>query len=88
MNGINLTHFTLQLNFGHLVQVVNIGDTVSVISEVGLDRGEGKRPEDFLYDPFERSSSEDWSSSDDMEDDEYEHRSPHFSTPKSKMDID
>jgi hypothetical protein len=31
--------------------VVNIGDTVSVVSEVGLGMGEGKKPEDFLYDP-------------------------------------
>jgi hypothetical protein len=31
--------------------VVNIGDTVSVISEVGLGMGEGRKPEDFLYDP-------------------------------------
>lgn len=31
--------------------VVNIGDTVSVVSEVGLGIGEGKRPADFLYDP-------------------------------------
>lgn len=43
--------------------VVNIGDTVSVISEVGLGIGEGKKPEDFLYDPRESSDdgSEDWS---------------------------
>ena len=32
--------------------VVNIGDTVSVVSEVGLGLGEGRKPEDFLYDPF------------------------------------
>jgi len=57
--------------------VVNIGDTVSVISEVGLGIGEGKKPEDFLFDPDESSDdSEDWSednsedwSEDDMEDD-------------------
>ena len=30
--------------------VVNIGDTVSVISEVGLEKGGGKKPEDFLHD--------------------------------------
>jgi len=43
--------------------VVNIGDTVSVISEVGLEKGEGKKPEDFEFDPHEESSddSEDWS---------------------------
>ena len=35
--------------------VVNIGDTVSVVSEVGLGIGEGKSPEDFLYDPGESS---------------------------------
>jgi hypothetical protein len=35
--------------------VVNIGDTVSVVSEVGLGIGEGKSPEDFLYDPDESS---------------------------------
>ena len=46
--------------------VVNIGDTVSVISEVGLEKGEGKVAEDFEYDPREESSddSEDWSSDD------------------------
>ena len=44
--------------------VVNIGDTVSVISEVGLDKGEGKKPEDFLYDPH--------ASSDDSEDESEE----------------
>mmetsp|Transcript_25979 Transcript_25979/g.55874 ORF Transcript_25979/g.55874 Transcript_25979/m.55874 type:complete len:215 (-) Transcript_25979:93-737(-) len=48
--------------------VVNIGDTVSVISEVGLEKGEGKKPEDFLFDPAESSDdSGDWSS-DDSED--------------------
>jgi len=45
--------------------VVNIGDTVSVISEVGLGIGEGKKPEDFLFDPDESSDdgerSGDWS---------------------------
>ena len=44
--------------------VVNIGDTVSVISEVGLGIGEGKKAEDFLFDPNE-SSSDSWDSSDD-----------------------
>ena len=34
-----------------LHQVVNIGDTVSVISEKGLGIGEGKKAEDFIYDP-------------------------------------
>jgi len=64
--------------------VVNIGDTVSVISEIGLGIGEGKKPEDFLYDPLESSSSDDeeeWSSDDedeygnvwDSEDEEYVH---------------
>ena len=48
--------------------VVNIGDTVSVISEVGLGIGDGKKPEDFLFDPDESSDdSEDWSE-DDSED--------------------
>ena len=48
--------------------VTNIGDTVSVISEVGLGIGEGKKPEDFLYDPGESSDdSEDWSSDDNEE---------------------
>ena len=50
--------------------VVNIGDTVSVISEVGLEKGEGKKPEDFLYDPKESSDdSEEWS--EDSEDDSF-----------------
>ncbi|KAL7554849.1 hypothetical protein ACHAWF_018394 [Thalassiosira exigua] len=31
--------------------VVNIEDTVSVISEVGLGTGKGKKPEDFTFDP-------------------------------------
>jgi hypothetical protein len=35
--------------------VMNIGDTMSVVSEVDLRIGEGKRPEDFLYDPGESS---------------------------------
>lgn len=50
--------------------VVNIGDTVSVISEVGLGIGEGKKPEDFLFDPNEKegeSEDEDESSDDDEE---------------------
>ena len=38
--------------------VVNIGDTVSVVSEVGLGIGEGKKPEDFLYDPNADASNE------------------------------
>jgi len=45
--------------------VVNIGDTVSVISEVGLGIGEGKKAEDFLFDPNESSSDDSWDSSDD-----------------------
>jgi len=52
--------------------VVNIGDTVSVISEVGLDKGEGKTEEDFSYDPFESSSDdeeEDWE--EDWSDDDF-----------------
>jgi hypothetical protein len=49
---------------GWVHMVVNIGDTVSVISEVGLDKGEGLRVEDFLVEPP--------SSSDDREDDEDE----------------
>ena len=55
--------------------VVNIGDTLSVISEVGLEKGDGKKPEDFEYDPVpyidsdDESSddSEDWSSDDEEE---------------------
>ncbi|KAL7532012.1 hypothetical protein ACHAXR_004371 [Thalassiosira sp. AJA248-18] len=51
--------------------VVNIGDTISVISEVGLEKGDGKVPEDFDYDPAESSDdSEDWSSGDDDDDSE------------------
>lgn len=61
-------------NWMHMV--VNIGDTVSVISEVGLEKGEGKKPEDFEYDPKESSDdSEDWSS-DDSEDESMYHRRP------------
>mmetsp|Transcript_9213 Transcript_9213/g.19905 ORF Transcript_9213/g.19905 Transcript_9213/m.19905 type:complete len:423 (+) Transcript_9213:136-1404(+) len=47
--------------------VVNIGDTVSVISEVGLGGGEGLKTVDFSFDPNESSDdsedywSEDWS---------------------------
>ncbi|KAL3817728.1 hypothetical protein ACHAXA_002488 [Cyclostephanos tholiformis] len=54
---------------GWMHMVVNIGDTVSVISEQGLDKGEGKRPEEFLDDPPHPSS--DWrdESSDDSDDD-------------------
>lgn len=40
--------------------VVNIGDTVSVVSEVGLGIGEGKKPEDFLYDPNGNASDEEF----------------------------
>eukprot|EP00581_Thalassiosira_minuscula_P008321 CAMPEP_0183703902 /NCGR_PEP_ID=MMETSP0737-20130205/1453_1 /TAXON_ID=385413 /ORGANISM="Thalassiosira miniscula, Strain CCMP1093" /LENGTH=453 /DNA_ID=CAMNT_0025930705 /DNA_START=18 /DNA_END=1379 /DNA_ORIENTATION=- len=36
-----------------LHMVVNIGDTVSVISEVGHGIGEGKKPEEFLHDPID-----------------------------------
>lgn len=50
--------------------VVNIGDTVSVISEVGLGIGEGKQPEDFLYDPD--ASSDDEEEEEDEEDNEEE----------------
>jgi len=50
---------------GWMHMVVNIGDTVSVISEVGLDKGEGKKPEDFLYDPHASSDDEDEGSGDD-----------------------
>lgn len=57
----------------YMHMVVNIGDTVSVISEVGLGIGEGKKTEDFLKDPDERyissSSDDEWStSSDDFDD--------------------
>mmetsp|Transcript_27889 Transcript_27889/g.58912 ORF Transcript_27889/g.58912 Transcript_27889/m.58912 type:complete len:441 (-) Transcript_27889:92-1414(-) len=45
--------------------VVNIGDTVSVISEVGLEKGEGKTEEDFAYDPDEESSDDDEYDSED-----------------------
>jgi hypothetical protein len=55
---------------------VNIGDTVSVISEVGLGIGEGKKPEDFLIDPDAKKlknesmdKSED-DSEDDIDDDD------------------
>ena len=55
--------------------VVNIGDTVSVISEVGLEKGEGKKPEDFLYDPKESSDdSEEWS--EDSEDESFYQEGP------------
>ena len=50
--------------------VVNIGDTVSVISEVGLGIGEGKKPEDFLYDPD--ASSDDEEEEDEEEEEEEE----------------
>jgi hypothetical protein len=64
---------------GWMHMVVNIGDTVSVISEVGLDMGKGKRPEDFLYDPDAKDddgdddddeSSDDYESSDDDDDED------------------
>lgn len=42
--------------------VINIGDTVSVISEVGHVKGEGKTADDFNYDPYE---SEDEGSEDE-----------------------
>ena len=63
--------------------VVNIGDTVSVISEVGLEKGEGKRPEDFEFDPsrmeeeeeerIEQNSSDDYAveSSDESSNDRW-----------------
>lgn len=52
--------------------VINIGDTVSVISEVGHVKGEGKTAEDFDYDPYE--------SSDDDEDDEEDYDERGLST--------
>lgn len=50
--------------------VTNIGDTVSIISEIGLAAGEGKKEEDFQFDPDESSDdeeSEDFYSEDDTE---------------------
>jgi len=61
---------------GWMHMVVNIGDTVSVISEVGLGIGEGKKPEDFLFDPEEDSSSddsEDYYDSEDGRSEDYYH---------------
>jgi hypothetical protein len=57
---------------GWMHMVVNIGDTVSVISEVGLDMGKGKTAEDFLYDPDAKieKDSEDDSEDDDSDDDD------------------
>lgn len=52
--------------FRWLHAVVNIGDTVSIISEIGLAAGEGKKQEDFLFDPDE--SSDDEEESEDEED--------------------
>ena len=54
---------------GWMHMVVNIGDTVSVISEVGLDMGTGKKPEDFLYDPHADSDDDNEGSDDGSEDD-------------------
>lgn len=48
--------------------VTNIGDTVAIISEIGLAAGEGKKPEDFEYDPDEESSDDEWESEDESED--------------------
>ena len=49
--------------------MVNIGDTVLMISEVGLEKGEEKKPEDFEYDPDESSDdSEEWSGDDESKD--------------------
>ncbi len=57
--------------------VVNIGDTVSVISEVGLGMGEGKKLEDFLFDPNESSDdSEDWSEDEGLPPGWYDERGP------------
>jgi hypothetical protein len=47
--------------------VTNIGDTVAIISEIGLAAGEGKKAEDFEYDPDE-SSDDEWESEDESED--------------------
>jgi hypothetical protein len=48
--------------------VTNIGDTVSIISEIGLAAGEGKKEEDFQYDPDESSDDEEeWSEDEDYE---------------------
>lgn len=48
--------------------VTNIGDTVSIISEIGLAAGEGKKEEDFEYDPDESSDDEEeWSEDEDYE---------------------
>lgn len=47
--------------------VTNIGDTVAIISEIGLAAGEGKKAEDFEYDPDE-SSDDEYESEDYSED--------------------
>lgn len=57
---------------GWMHMVVNIGDTVSVISEVGLDMGTGKKPEDFLYDPHADSDDDDDDGSGDGSEDDSE----------------
>ena len=44
--------------------VTNIGDTVAIISEIGLVAGEGKKAEDFEYDPDESSDDIDEESED------------------------
>ena len=72
--------------------VVNIGDTVSVISEVGLGIGEGKKPEDFLFDPDESSSddsdSEDNSDREDWSEDGREDGRESYDGSKKEDDED
>ena len=55
---------------GWMHMVVNIGDTVSVISEVGLERGEGLRVEDFLVEPPSRSDDREDKDEDEDEDED------------------
>ena len=54
-----------------LHMVVNIGDTVAIISEIGLGGGQGRTEEDF-QDSEDEDDSEDWDSDDEdgSEDDE------------------
>lgn len=73
--------------------VLNIGDTVAVISEVGLGIGEGKKPEDFLHDPNASSDdseeeSEDESSGDDINERGAPTRGPPFRDPPHPVDDD
>ena len=58
--------------------VLNIGDTVAVISEVELEAGTGHTEADFEYDPWEEDSEDDIEYDDDSEDEYYDSEDEYY----------